>query len=142
MEVSGELCLSSSSINSSSVVQVSSRTCPKSIQISYSSRTMFNGDSLASHSSQHVERCSSSVPHHKASHHGYFSRLVAQGSVIAAFSPVAAQRHVQTSILFLSLSGSGGDYLSIYNKSLSAVLEGMGRLVCSGGCTRQCHFCP
>ena len=42
MEVSGELCLSSYSINSSSVFQVSSRTCHRSFQTSYSVDTMLN----------------------------------------------------------------------------------------------------
>ena len=31
---------------------------------------------------------------------------------------------------------------SVYVKGLTAMLEGMGRLVCSTGCTKQCHFCP
>ena len=44
--------------------------------------------------------------------------------------------------LFLSLSGSGGGNLTIYIKGQPAVLEGMGRLVCSRGCTTQCHICP
>ena len=45
-------------INFSSVVQFSSGTCYKSVQISHSSGTMLDGGSLASHSSQHVGRCS------------------------------------------------------------------------------------
>ena len=48
----------------------------------------------------------------------------------------------QTGVLFLSLSGSDGSNLSIYDKGLPAVLEGMGRLVCLRGCTKQCHICP
>ena len=42
----------------------------------------------------------------------------------------------QTRVLFLSLSGSGGGDLSVFNKSLPPVLEDMGRLVYSKGCTR------
>ena len=49
---------------------------------------------------------------------------------------------MQTGVLFLSLSGSGRGNFSIYIKGLPAVLEGMGRLVCSTGCTKQCHICP
>ena len=30
---------------------------------------------------------------------------------------------------------------NVYVKDLSAVLEGMGKLVCSIGCTKQCHIC-
>ena len=48
---------------------------------------------------------------------------------------------MQTRVLLLSLSGSGGGNSSIYIKGLPAVLEGMGRLVCSTGCTKQCHLC-
>ena len=55
---------------------------------------MLDGGSLASHSSQHVGRCSSVVSHHKRSHCGCFSRPGAQGSVISAFNPLAAQEHV------------------------------------------------
>ena len=40
--------------------------------------------------------------------------------------------------LTLSLSGSGGGNLSIHN-GLPAMLEGMGRLVCLRGCTKECH---
>ena len=53
--------------------------------------TMLDGGSLAPHSSQHVGRCSSVVPHHKRSHHGCFGRPGAQGSAISAFNPLAAQ---------------------------------------------------
>ena len=49
---------------------------------------------------------------------------------------------MQTGALFLSLADSGGGNLSIYVKSLPAVLEGIGRLVCLKGCTKQCHICP
>ena len=38
---------------------------------------------------------------------------------------------VETGVLFLSLSDIGGGNLCIYNKGLPAMLEGMGRLVCS-----------
>ena len=69
MAVSGDVCISSTCINSFSVVQVSSGTCHKSIKTSYSSGTMLDGGSLASHSSQHVERHSSLVSHCKRYHH-------------------------------------------------------------------------
>ena len=85
MEVSGELCISSSHVNSCSVVQVPSETCHKSIQTSYSSGTMLDGGSLAFHSSHHVGRHSSLMSHHKVSHHECFSRPGAQGSAIYAF---------------------------------------------------------
>ena len=48
---------------------------------------------------------------------------------------------MQTRDLFLSLSGSGRGNWSIYIKGLPAVLEGMGRLMCSTGCIKQCHLC-
>ena len=48
----------------------------------------------------------------------------------------------QTGVLFLSLSDSEGGTLSIYNKCLPAVLERMGRLLCSRGGIKQCNTCP
>ena len=74
VEVSGELCLSSSCINSSSVVHISSRTCHKSAETSYSNGTMLDGGFLTSHSFQHVWRHSSLVFHCKGSHHRCFGR--------------------------------------------------------------------
>ena len=32
--------------------------------------------------------------------------------------------------------------LNIYDKSVPAMLERMDQMVCSRGCTKQCHFCP
>ena len=46
------------------------------------------------HHSQHVGRCSMAMSHHKRSCHGCFGRPGAQGSVISAFNPLAAQQHV------------------------------------------------
>ena len=122
MEV--ELCVSFSSINSSSVVQVSSETCHKSIQTSYFSGTMLDGGSLAFHSSQYVGRHCSSVSHCNGSHHKCFSSLGAQGSAIAAFNPLAAaaQRH--------ALHRQG------FSSSVCQVVAGMTHV------TKQCHFCP
>ena len=56
--------------------------------------SMLDGGSLASHSSQHAGRCSSMVPSSKKSRGGCFSRPGAQGSVISAFNPLAAQQCV------------------------------------------------
>ena len=53
-----------------------------------------DGGSLAPHSSQHVGRHSSAVPHHKRSCHGCFGRPGIQGSAISAFNPLAAQQCV------------------------------------------------
>ena len=91
---SDEVCISPSSVNSSSVVHISSGTCHKSIQTSYSSGTMLDGGFLSSHSSQQVDRHSLSVSHCKGSHQGCFGRLVAQGSANAAFIPLTTQRCV------------------------------------------------
>ena len=55
---------------------------------------MLVGGSLASHSSQHIGRCSSVVLCHKRSCHGSYGRPGTQGSVIYAFNPLSAQRHV------------------------------------------------
>ena len=91
LEFSGKFCVSSSSSGPSCSVQISSRTCQQSTQTFFSGGTMLDGGSLASHSSQHASRCSSAVSHCKRSCHGCFGRPGAQGSMISAFNPLAAQ---------------------------------------------------
>ena len=91
LDFSGKLCVSSSSSSPSSSVQVSGRTCQRSTQTFDSGDTKLDGGSLASHSSQHVGRCSSAVSHCKRSHCGCFGRSGAQGSVISVFNPLASQ---------------------------------------------------
>ena len=132
-DVLGKLCLSSFCIGSSSSVKVSSGICHRSIQTLDSNGTMLGAGFLASHSSQHVGRCSLAL---RRSYCGCFGRQGPQGSAICAFNSLAAQTCVvQTRVLFLSLSGDGGGTSSIYNEGLPAMLEGMGRLVCSRQCT-------
>ena len=65
LEISGKLCVSSSSSGPSCSVQVSSRTCQQSTQTFTSGGSMLDGGSLASHSSQHTGRHSSAVSHRK-----------------------------------------------------------------------------
>ena len=89
--ISGQLCVSSSCISSSSYVHVCGRTYQRSTQTFDSSGTMLDGGSLAPHRSQHVGRHSSVVSHHERPHHGCFCRPCAQGSAISAFNPLAAQ---------------------------------------------------
>ena len=91
LEISGKFCVSSSGSGPSCSVQVSSRTCQWSTQTFTSGGSMLDGGSLASHSSQHAGRCSLVVPSCKRSCHGCFGRPGAQGSVISAFNPLAAQ---------------------------------------------------
>ena len=101
------------------------------------------GASLASHRPQHVGRHSLLVSHCKGSHHGCFSRLHAQGPTIAAFYALEAQRCVLCRQgFFLSLSGSEGGILSIYSKSLPALLEGIGRLLCLSGLENNAISAP
>ena len=106
--------------------------------------TMLDGGSLASHSSQHVGRCSLVVSHHKRSRCGCFSRSGTQGSAISTFNTFGSSVMcaMQTLVLFLSQSGGGGGNSNIYIKGLSAVLERMGQLMCLTECTKQCHLCP
>ena len=94
LEISGELCVSSSGFGPSCSVKVSSRTCQQSTQMFTSGGSMLDGGSLASHSSQHAGRCSSAVPSSKRSHCGCFGRPGTQGSAISAFNPLAAQQCV------------------------------------------------
>ena len=67
LNISGELCISSSCIISLRSVQISGRTSHRSIQTSNSSFTLLwlGGGILAFHSSQHVERYSSSASYCK-----------------------------------------------------------------------------
>ena len=55
---------------------------------------MLDGGSLASHSSQHIGRCSLVVTHFKRPCHGCFSWPGAQGCAVFAFNPLAAQQWV------------------------------------------------
>ena len=64
---------------------------------------MLDGGSLASHQSHHVGRHSSVVSCHKRSHCGCFGQPGAQGSVISAFNPLAAQQCVLHTQGFSSL---------------------------------------
>ena len=89
-DISGMLCLSSSCISSSNSFQISGGTCHRSIQ-TLGSGTMLDRSSLASHISQHAGRHSLVLFCHKRSCHGCFDRPDAQGSAIAAFTPLAAQ---------------------------------------------------
>ena len=140
-QVSYFICYSCN--KSCSVVKVSSETCNKSIQASYCGGAILDGGSLVFHNSQHAGRHSSMVSHHKSLHQRCFSRLGAQGCAIAAFNPLAAQRHVLHRQGFSppSVRQWQGNS-SIYNKGLPVVLEGIGRLLCSGGCMKQCCFFP
>ena len=144
IDVSGRLCVSSSCISPSVPVQVSGRTCQRSTQTFDSGGTMLDGSSLAPHSSHYVGRHSSVVPYHKRFHCGCLGRPSAQGSAISAFNPLAAQQYVLCRQGFSSsvCQAEVGGNSSIYIKGLPAVLEGMGRLVCLTGCTKQCHLCP
>ena len=91
LDISCKLHVSSSCISWSGSVQVSGRTCQRSTHLVGSGNTMLDGGSLAPHSSQHVGRHSSVVPHHKRSHHGCLGRPGVQGSAVSAFNPLAAQ---------------------------------------------------
>ena len=91
VDASVRLHVSSSCISSSGSVQVSGGTCQRSTQIVASGGTILDGGSLAPHSSQHVGRHSSAVPHHKRFCHGCLGRPGTQGSAISAFNPLDAQ---------------------------------------------------
>ena len=86
--------VSSSGSGPSCSVQIYGRTCQWSTQTFHSGAAMLDEGSLASHSSQHVDRCSSVMSHHKRSCCGCFGRPGTQGSVISTFNPLAAQQCV------------------------------------------------
>ena len=108
----------------------------KSVQTNFSSVTMLDGGSLASHSSPHVGRYSSLVSLVKD-----FITDVSVGHMLKGL-PLVHVLHRQGFSSSVCQAGNGQGNLSIYNKSLTAVLEGMSGLVCSRGCTQQWHFCP
>ena len=122
-------------------IQVPGRTCPWSVQNSYSSGTFLDWGSWPSLSSQHVRRHSLLVSHCKRLRHECFSQPGVQRSAITTLNPLAAQRCVLWGQGFSSLvlSGIGRGNTSIYNKGLPTVLERMGQMVCSRGCTKQWH---
>ena len=104
LDVLGKLCLYSSHISSPSYVQVSGSTCHRSVQPFDSRGIMFDEGSLASHSSQHIGRCSSALSCDIRSHCGCFGRPGAQESGISAFNPLAAQEYVLCRQGFSSLA--------------------------------------
>ena len=114
-----------------------------SVYTSNSSYTSLDGGPLASHCSQHVGRLSCQVSYHKRTCQGHFTILGSKGSAINASNPLAAQRCVvQTGVLFLNLIGSGRGNLSIYDKDLPAILERMGRFLCSRKHDQTMPFFP
>ena len=143
LNFSGKLCVSFSSSSPSCSVQVSGRTCQWSTQTFDSGGAMFNGGSLASHSSQHVGRCSSAVSHHKD--------LIMDVSVGQALKDLWYLHLTLWQLRDMCYTDRGSlpksvrqwwGNSNIYIKGLPAVLEGMGQLVCSTGFTKQCHLCP
>ena len=137
-----KLCVSPSGSSPSSSVQVSGRTCQQSTQTFDSGGAMLDGGSLASHSSQHVGRYSSTVYHHKRSCHACSGRPGMQGSALSAFNPLAVQECVLHRQGFSWSVRWWQGQLKHYIKGLPAVLERIGMLVCSTGFTKQCHLCP
>ena len=127
---SGKLLVSSSCISSSSSVQAPGRTCQRSPQTFDSGGTILDTGSLASHSSQNIDRHSLALAQHKWSCHACFSRPCAQGSAISAFIHLAVQRCVLCiQGFFLGLSGSGGDNSSIYIQRSTSNVGRNGQIV-------------
>ena len=86
--------VSSYCISSSSFLQVSGRTCHKSIETFNSGGTMLDTGSLSSQSSQHVGRCCWVMSCCKGSDCGCLGIPDGQESAISAFSPLAAWGYV------------------------------------------------
>ena len=94
LDISGKLCVSSSSFSYIASIKVPGRMCHRSVKTSYFGSTFLEGGSLVSHSSQHVGRHSLPMSHCKGPHHGCLSRLCAQWSASTAFNLWAAHRCV------------------------------------------------
>ena len=131
--------LSSSCISSLSCVQVSGRMCYRSVQTSYSSGTLLDGGILASHSSLCVGR-HSSLLYHIQSHHGCFSAI---GLKCLALLPLTLwllrDVHCADKGSLPQCKVVTGQLKHI-QQQLSALLKGMGSLVCLSGCTIQCYL--
>ena len=130
LEMSGELYFSSCCITFPSLSKFLAKHI-RSIQTSILVAPCWIGGSLAFHSSQHVRTHSLLVSYNKRSCERCPIRPGSVGSAIAVFYPLSAQRHMlQTRVLFLSLSGSGGGDSSAYSKGLQLMLERIGLLLC------------
>ena len=129
------------SINSSGSVPVSSGTYHKSFQTSHCGGSLLGGESLASHSSQHVGRHSSSVSLCKGSHHGCFGWPCTQMSTTAAFNPLAVHRCV---LCIEGLSSTVGQWQRQLEclQCRTTKLERIDGLVLSLGCTQLCNIYP
>ena len=133
LDVSVKLHVSSSCVSSSYSVQVSGGTCQRSTQKFYSSGTVLN--MLADIPWQ--------CPVIK-----YLIVDVSVGKVLKGLPYLHLTLCLLSNVCYAdrgSLPQSVRQLwsnFSIYIKGLPAVLEGMGRLVCSTGCTKQCHLCP
>ena len=140
LDISGELCLSSFCISSPSSVQVSGKTCHRSTQTYYCRSILLDGSSLAFHSAQHIDifplsYCTKSC-------NEYSGRLGYQGSTISTFNPLATQRCVLHRQVFSSsvCQAMAGVTQACTRKVYQQCWKELASLVCSRGCTKQCHF--
>ena len=137
------LCVSYLHLSCPGPVPFSGKTCHRSIQTSYSSGTLLDGGSLASHSSNHVGRHSSSIAHCKRPYHGCFSHLGVQGSAITAFNPLAAHRCVlQRHGFFPPSVRQWQRQIKCLEQKITSNSGRNGLVRVLLRCTKQCHFCP
>ena len=118
---------------SSSSVQVPGRTCRRSTQIFDSGGTKLDGGSLASHHSQHVDRCSLALSLHKRSCYGCLIGQVLKGLQYLHLTLWLLRDACCTGggSLPQSVRQWWGQLRCLCQRCLPAVLEGMGRLVYS-----------
>ena len=136
VDISGELCISSC-ISSPTSLQVSGRTCHRSIQIPNSNFTLLDRGSLAFYSSQQVERHSSLVPTTKD-----LIRDTLVGQTLKGVSLLYLRNVCCTDegSLPQSFSSCGGNSDHLQQRFTSNV-ERMDMLLYSRECTKQGHFC-
>ena len=143
LNISRELCVSASSFSSPGSVKVPSRMCHRSVQTSYSKGTLLDGDTLASHHSQHVGSCSSLGSHCKGPHHGCLSHLGIQGSAVTAFCPLVAQR---CGLCRQGLSSSVCQAVAgLIQASMTKVSQQCWKewtSWCASKGVQKCHLCP
>ena len=138
LDLSGELCISSSCNSYPRSVEVSSRTCHKSTQNSNSSCTLLDVGFFTSHSSQHVGRYSLLVSYLM----DILVGLVLKGLPLLHLPFDCSETcYTDKGSLPQSVRQWCGQ-LEHLEQSLWAMLERISRLIVQEGVPTQCYICP
>ena len=143
LDISGKLHVSCSCISSSSSVQVSGRSCHRSTQMFDSGGTLLDGGSLSPTVLNMLAVIPWQCPIINELVIDVLVGLVLKGLQYLHFTLwlLSNACNADRGSLPKSFQAVSGGNSSIYIKGLPAVLEDMGRLVCSTECMKQCHIC-